>query len=292
MDRLQIILFALAIAFVLYQALMGWRLGVVRQLLKIISLASAYLGAVFLGDLLLPMLRVTGYPDFATRPVAALIMGVLCYLIVSFSGRLLFKKTSDQSIGFVWLFYGVAGSMLGVVFALFFVGLMAVALRFMGTFAAGLSEPVDGSALQSASTSRQATVSGLVQIRETLESGATGSVVRTIDPVPEQTYRLAEKIGRVSTNPAAIQRFMSYPGAEQLAKRPEIASLRDRPDVAQALHEGRYLSLLMNPAVMKAARSPRVAELIRNFDLEAALDHAIGEPPATPAPPADAVEAP
>ncbi len=284
MDRPQLILFWIAAIFVIYQALMGWRLGLVRQLLKIASLAAAYFGAVLFGDLALPMLRLSGYPDFILRPIGAVLVGILCYFIVAFAGRVLFKKTTDQSVGAIWLIYGVSGSLLGVLFGLFFVALLAVVFRFVGTYASGVVEPHQGNTFAESPTARKATVAGLVRLRESLESGMTGSVLRTIDPVPEEAYRLAVKIGRVSANPSAIARFLSHPDAARLAARPEIASLKDEPEIARALHERHYIALLTHPAVVKAARSPKVAELIRSFDLEAALDYAIADP-AEPTPP-------
>lgn len=282
MDRPQLILFWIAAIFVIYQALMGWRLGLVRQLLKIGSLAAAYFGAILFADLSLPMLRLSGYPDIVLRPIGAVLIGILCYFIVAFAGRVLFKKTTDQSVGAVWFVYGISGSLLGVLFGLFFVALLAIVFRFMGTYASGVVEPHQGSTFAESPTSRKATVASLVQIRESLESGVTGSVLRTIDPVPDAAYRLAIKIGRVSANPAAITRFLTHPDAARLAARPEIASLRDDPAIARALHERHYLSLLAHPSVIKAARSPKITEIIRGFDLEAALDHAMAEPAAPP----------
>ncbi len=285
MDRGQAIFLGVAAVFLIYQALSGWRLGVVRQLLKILSLVAAYLGGVFLGDLLVPMLRLTGYPDMIIGPVAAIVMGLLCYFAATFASRILFKKTTDQDVGTVWFFYGITGSLLGVVFGLFFVAFMAIILRFMGSLATGISAPVaEGSTFNLSPRSKRSTVAGLVEMKQSLETGITGSVLDTIDPVPNQAYAFIEKIGRVSTSPAAMHRFFTYPGAAELAQRPEIRALQEDPEINQALRQGHYLALLKNPKVAKAANHPKVAELIRSFDLNKALDHAIGEGSTAPTP--------
>jgi len=284
MDRGQMIFFGAAALFLLYETIRGWRLGIVRQLVRLLALASAYLAAVFLGGYLVPILRLTGYPDLVLQPAAMAIAGIAAYFVISFVGRVLFRKTTDQDIGAVWFLYGVSGALLGVVFGLVLVTAMAVAIRFLGTLADGITRQPGGT--DRAPAAKKATVAGLVELKHSLEAGKTGEFLQTVDPIPKKAYEIIEKIGRVSASPEAIRRFLDYPGAQELTQRPEIASLRDDPEVVLALREGRYLALLKNSRISKAANDPKVKELVGRFNLEGALDYALEAPQHEGAPPA------
>ncbi len=273
MDRGQMIFFGLAGLFIAYEAFRGWRLGIVRQLIRLGALVSAYLAGIFLGGMAVPVLRLTGYPDLILKPVSMALIGIVAYLIVSFVGRVLFKKTTDQDFGLVWLVYGVTGSLCGVLFGLFFVTMMALAIRFLGTLASGIAEEPNSSA--QVPTSKKATVAGLVEMKHALEVGIAGEVLDTVDPIPKKAYELIEKLGRLSANPAAISRFLEYPGAIELTQMKEITALRDDPEIARAVQERRYFSLLKHPRITRTANNPKVAEQVGKFDLEKALDFAL-----------------
>jgi len=286
MDRAQALFFGASALFIAYEALKGWQAGVVRQLIRMAALAAAYLSGIFFGGMAVPALRLTGYPDFVVRPLGGFVVGALAYLVVSAIGRVLFKKTSDQNFGLVWFVYGIAGSLCGVLLALFFISLVAVSLRFVGSLAEGIAAPAlaagNGSAASQAGeempqvpASRRATISRLVEMKHSLEGSVAGGVIKTLDPVPKQAYVVIEKIGRLSSSPRAIRRFLDYPGAMDLVQRPEITALRDDAEIAKAVREGRYFSLLRNPRIVKAANNPKVAELLGKFELEKALDYAI-----------------
>ena len=266
------IFFGASALFVLYQAFRGWRLGIVRQLIRLGALISAYVAGIFFGGLAMPLLRLTGYADFIVKPVSMALVGIAAYVIVSFVGRVLFKKTTDQDFGLVWLIYGVSGAFFGVIFGVFFVTLVALALRFMGTLATGIAEQPGAPEV---STSRKNTVAGLVEMKHSLETGITGEVLDTVDPIPKKAYELTEKLGRLASSPSALQRFLTYPGVEELTKRPEIIALRDDPEIANAVREGRYLSLLRNPRITKTANNPKLVEQVKDFDVEKALDFAL-----------------
>lgn len=286
MDRGQLIFFGGAALFILYKAIKGWRLGIVRQLIELGALAAAYLTGLFLGGTVTPLLRGTGFPDFVLHPLGALCVGLVAYFAIGMAGRILFKKTSEQEFGLVWLFYGLSGALLGAVFGLLFVFIAALGIRFLGTLATGAairpaalpeveSQPGSLHAAQpSAQAPPSATVSGLIGLKHSLEQGIPGEVLQTLDPIPQKAYDTVEKIGRTASSPEAIARFFSFPGASELAQRPEIISLRDDPEIVHALREGKYLALLKNQRLVKAANSPKVAELIKKFDLEKALDFA------------------
>ncbi|MGH7939142.1 MAG: hypothetical protein ACRD5Z_00165, partial [Bryobacteraceae bacterium] len=53
----QTIFVSFALILVAFEIVRGWRLGLVRQLIRLLALAAAYATAIFAGRFLLPVLR-------------------------------------------------------------------------------------------------------------------------------------------------------------------------------------------------------------------------------------------
>ena len=61
----QTIFVSFALILIAFEIVRGWRLGLVRQLIRLLALAAAYATAIFAGRLLLPVLRpLIQAPDF------------------------------------------------------------------------------------------------------------------------------------------------------------------------------------------------------------------------------------
>ena len=69
MDRTQMILLGFATLVVGYQAIKGWRLGLVRQIVRFGALAAAYVAGYFWSSITVPFLRPLGYPDFILHAI-------------------------------------------------------------------------------------------------------------------------------------------------------------------------------------------------------------------------------
>jgi len=281
----------LAAVFLLLQTISGWRQGLIRQALRIGALVVAYAAAYFGSGRAVPFLRPLHYPDFLLQTIAGLLIGIVVYFFVRLICGILFRKTSDQEIGLVWFFYGITGALLGLAFGLVFVAAGAIAIRFLGTLADGeperekphASAPVvpgrhrTPSRPEAAPTPENPVVMSLVAMKRSLEKGIPGEILQTIDPIPKNIYVLAAKIGQAVSNPDAINRFFLYPGAKELATNPEISKLRDDPEISRAIREHQYTSLLRNEHIIQVINDPKIAELLKKFDLEKALDFANGD---------------
>ena len=282
MDRGLAIFLSCAALIIGYQALKGWRLGFVRQIVRFGALAAAYATALFASGFTVPFLRPLGYPDPLLHCIGGAALGLLAYLVVCFIGGVLFKRTAHQEMGLVWFFYGATGALMGVAFGLVLVLFFADAVRFLGGIAeaqtALAAKPAkrDHVAAIAKKPKRSSPVPGwLIEVKTALESHAIGEILQTLDPVPKKTYAVAGKMGRTLSDPEATARFFNYPGALELVEQPEIQALRNDPEIVRALRDGQYLSLLKNPKVVKAANSPQIAALLQKFDLEKALDYAL-----------------
>src|SRR5688572_3545673 len=113
-DNYQAGFFAGAGLFILFTAWRGWRLGFMRQLMSILALAGAYIIGYFGGGPLGTILhKFIDYPESALAVVGAVGLGFLVYCCIALVGAILFKKTSQQSVGLVRFGYGTTGAVFG-----------------------------------------------------------------------------------------------------------------------------------------------------------------------------------
>jgi hypothetical protein len=170
----------------------------------------------------------------------------------------------------VRLFYGAGGGFFGLIFGLLILWGGISIFRTLGAVA---------EARQSAPSDEQ-----FVALKESLEEGATGSLVEQVDIVPSNIYGLITKLMRVTQSPEATARFFAYPETRQLLMQPKIMELFSDPTIAGAAAEGNYLSLLTSPKLAEIASDPEVQKSFTGFELEKALDYALQESAPSPAP--------
>ena len=103
----QTIFVSFALILIAFEIVRGWRLGVVRQVVRLLALFCAYAAALFGGRLLLPLLRpLLRVPDLLLSLVAGAILALVVYALINALGAILFKRTGQQDAGTVRLLYG------------------------------------------------------------------------------------------------------------------------------------------------------------------------------------------
>ena len=222
-------------------------------------------------------------PIFFISIVAGAILALVVYAGITTLGAILFKRTGQQSAGIVRLLYGVCGAALGLFFGLFGVWLVVVAIRSAGAIANGdlrthttaQHQPAPLTTRPQPSPSAPAIAVSLAKLKNSIELGSLGEIVRAVDVVPAQAYQTLGKVGTVVSRPESAGRFLSYPGAKELAENAKIVALRDDPEIIELIQQGRFLDLLQNPKLIEAMNDPALAAQLRRFDFQKALDYAL-----------------
>ncbi|MBA3542927.1 MAG: CvpA family protein [Chthoniobacterales bacterium] len=280
----QLIFVSFALVLILFEVVRGWRLGVVRQGVRLVALAAAYAVALFGGRLLVPVLRpLLHVPDLFISIAAGAVLALVVYFAINLVGAILFKRTGQQSAGLVRLLYGMCGAALGIFFGLFTVWLVVVAIRSLGAIAgaemhtqAAAPDPSRPATVAPppARTTPPPMIASLARLKNSIELGSLGETVKAVDVVPAQTYQTLGKVGTMVSTPRSAERFLSYPGAKELTENPKIVALRDDPEIMTLIQEQRYLELLQNPRLIEAMNDPALAAQVRSFDFQKALDYA------------------
>jgi hypothetical protein len=275
MDRFQLLFLGGSGLLVLVQSIRGWRLGVVRQLINLLALMLAYSVAIISGRLATPLLHPLGYPDLLVSALAGSLFGGLVYLAVSIAGAAAFRRTAQQSLGLLRLGYGAGGSALGVLGALVTVWMSVLAIRFLGTVAqAEVNIAKTPSALRQGVTASPMAIE-LARFKRSIDSGPAGALINGTDPVPQRMYMILEKMTRVISNMDSMRRFVTYPGTKVLSQNPRIVALQRDPEIARQVIHGNFMGLLGNPKIVAAVNDPSLEGLVKNFELEKALDYAL-----------------
>lgn len=278
LDSWQIVFFVSASLFVLFRMFRGWRQGVVLQLVSLLGLILAYAVAIFGGRLAVPVFRPLGYPDFIVSLIAGSVMAMVVYVSIITVGHILFRRTNQQSLGLMRIGYGLGGSAIGMIFGFLTVWMVVLAIRLLGSVAETELEAAQPAPRRLARPEPRnvAFVESMAHMKQSLEQGPTGAIVETLDPIPTKFYDLVSKITLVVGSQESIERFLSYPGARPLSQHPRIVALQSDPNVVAQIQQRNYLGLLKNESIVQAVNDPEVGHLVRNFELEKALDYALG----------------
>jgi Colicin V production protein len=288
----QAVFISFAIVLILFEVVRGWRLGLLRQLVRVAALAAAYAAAVFGGRLLVPIARpFLKMPDLVLSILAGAVLALVIYAFVTSMGMVLFKRTGQQDSKLVQLIYGFAGAIVGLFFGAFILWTIVASVRAIGAVAdaqvrSQASSPEAGESatlralavrrrfLSEPNTGSTALATSLARLKNSLELGPLGNAVKQTDPVPLKTYEMLEKVGRVFSSPERAQKFLTFPGARELSEHPKIIALRDDPEISEMIAQGRFLDLIQDQRLIDAANDPALADRIKKFDLQHALDYA------------------
>lgn len=290
----QMVFVSFGVVLILFEVVRGWRLGLMRQITRLIALGVAYAAAFFGGKLLVPIARsLITIPDAVLSVLCGTFLAFAAYILVNGVGAILFKRTSQQESRVLYLVYGFTGAILGVFFGLFLLWLTVISVRAVGALAEGQAGNRPGHEIQhsrdpaaraldvrrrflsESNDGMQALAKSLARLKNSLELGLLGSVFKNSDPISQRTYETLEKAGNVLSSPERIQKFLTFPGARELAEHPKIVALRNDPEIADLIAQGRFLDLLQNPRVIQVANDPALAERIRKFDIQRALNYAM-----------------
>ena len=283
----QAVFISFGVILVLFEVVRGWRLGLMRQLVRVAALATAYVAAFYGGRLVVPLLRsFLKMPDIVLSILGGALLALAVYASITSLGMIFFRRTGQQNASLLRLIYAISGAAIGLFFGAFLFWMIVVSVRAVGALAdAQLRGRLNSSAAgldafevrrHSLPQPEESTLAALLtRLKNSLELGAIGNAITQTDPVPSKIYEMLGKVGNVVSNPESAQKFLTFPGAHELSEHPRIVSLRDDPEISDMIEQRRFLDLLRDQRIIDAANDPALASQIKKFDLQRALDYAV-----------------
>ena len=246
----QLAFLSFAAVILILEVLHGWRIGLTRQLMRIVAIIAAYSCAIFAGPALLPITRsFVKLPDPILTLIAGAVLGAIVFAILN--ARLAGSVAEAQ-------------------------------VRSQHAITTGVLQPVWNRPLQIHDTEPSARdqpptplMTTLAELKNSLEAGPIGETLKNVDPLPQGVYRTVERVGEVVSTPESAQRFLRFPGAQQIANDPKMIALRDDPEITNLVSQGRVFDLLQNQRVIDALNDPVLLARLKKFDLDRALDYAL-----------------
>ena len=230
----QLVFLSFAVVLVLFEIVRGWRLGLMRQVMRVIAIVAAYAAAYFGGQLLVPIARpLVKIPDIVLSILCGALLALIVYLVIISIGTIVFKRTRQQGSAFVRFFYGLTGAVIGLFMGAFLVWLVVIGVRSIGAVAdAQVREQASNNVTPERSLHavdvRRGLFSGsddaspslmstLARLKNSLEMGAMGDIVKKTDAIPTRTYETLGKLGQVASNPQSAERFFVVSGCARVS---------------------------------------------------------------------------
>jgi hypothetical protein len=290
----QLVFVSLAVVILLMEIIHGWRLGLIRQLVRVIAIIVAYSCGFFAAKATIPIMRsYLKLPDPILAALGGAILAFVLFAAINLIGAFLFKKTAQQPSPVVRLIWGFSGAVLGILLGVFTLWLTFTGIRMIGSVAQAQlrTQNQPATSAQPNTTLRgDSAVPGpsrtgvsppnplmtmLAEMKASLENGRVGATVRAVDPLPPALYRGLEKAGEVASNPQSAERFLSFPGAREISEHPRVVALRNDRQVMELIATGQYFELMKNQHLIDAMNDSSLQARIKKFDLERALDYAL-----------------
>ncbi len=289
----QAVFISFAVVLILFEVVRGWRAGLMRQLVRVAALASAYAAAFFGGRLIVPIARpFLKMPDIVLSILGGAVLALVIYALLTSIGTIVFKGVGQQNSKLIRLLYAFAGAVIGLFFGAFVLWMTVVGVRAIGAVAdaqvrsrrssvapghTSSSHPLDVRRrfLSESDEESRTLATSLARLKNSLELGTVGEAVKRTDPISSKTYETLGKAGSVFSDPERARKFLTFPGARELSKHPKIIALRNDPEISEMIARRRFLDLIHDQRLIDAVNDPALAKQIKEFDLQRALDYAV-----------------
>ncbi len=269
--------FTAAILIIAWLAWNGWKQGVLRQLVTLIAVVSAYFVAWFGAESAAPLFWFLHFPAQVTQIIGGFVAGFAAFIGIRTVGHIVCKRTAQQKPGKARLSYGILGVLIGLLFgsALFLVANNAV--RMLGTIArASINSPDQPNAAHPALLPPDPLVSNLAKLSTGLENSSTSKFFSEHDPLPTQSaFATLTKLGIMVSSEDSLNRFTNYPGISQLTNHPRLVELLQDREILALLESKSYFHLLRHEKIVALAGDPVFAAEIKKLNFEKAIDFAL-----------------
>ena len=278
-DTLKVAYYGLSVLCIAGFGFNGWRQGVARQLMTFAAIACAYAAAWYGASSAAPVFAFLKYPPQITKLIGGTAVGCATFLGLHGLRRWFFKPTAQQKNPKVRLSFGILGAILGVTFGslIFFVATDLV--RALGTVAKSRLEDVEKEKKDAAFFPPEEPgplVRNFAKLETALGEGASGKFLhRYENNSTTHAFATLARVAIMISRPEAVDRFLAYPGVDQLVSHKKLIAVKNDPEVAELLKSRSFIKLLRHEKVLALATDEEFNALMKKMQFEQALDHAL-----------------
>jgi hypothetical protein len=265
-------IFIAALSWLLFEMWRGWRLGMIRGMVKIFLLIAAWMGASAAAAATSAALAIFfRTPSTGIPTVIAALVGLSIYFFGTLLSGFLLKRTEHHH-GLFQTIFGIGGACCGLLFGLFFLWGGISLVRSLGLF--GEMRLLE--AQRKGCPAKDETFAcNLVRLERSLEMGPVGQFLISTDPLSPAFYENTRKSMKMMQDPEAFQRFLQSPNVERLLQDPKLSRVLNNRELQEDLKIGNIPVLWTHPDVQALFHDPQLIKELKKFDLSQALDYAL-----------------
>src|SRR5205814_8728826 len=113
-----------------------FRLGLLRQLVRVAALAAAYSAAFYCGQLFVPLARpFLKMPDIVLSILGGAALALVIYATITSLGIIFLRRTSQQNATLFRLIYAITAAAIGIILGALSLWMVEVRVRAVGALA-------------------------------------------------------------------------------------------------------------------------------------------------------------
>ncbi len=281
--------YAFCAILMLVSTIRGWRDGLSRQMVGLLSLVAGIVGGIIGSALLTPLLAdIFGFPQLVFRWILGFIIAFLLIALLSLIAPRFFRRTREQTGSGRTLVWGLGGSAIGLLGTFILIAIIVIGSSLLGTMGRTFLALHPYENLEETNERSRTLALKTMVITTRLDNSLSEIPVRDpllkINPVPDKTYRIMDKALLTAANEEAMQRWLDQPGTRQMMAHPRILAIQEDEEAMALVEERDLTRLLRNPQFKAALDDPEFREILFQYEFEASLDAALEGVDASPPP--------
>ena len=276
-----ILFYTIPASIALWQGLQGWRQGLTRKVVALLSLAAAFATAWFGGEYVLGMLPADepSHP-FARDLAGSAIAGIGTYVVLRLLAlALLFRGKSD-----IGLLDRLGGLVVGLGIAGLWVLAWGLSVRYVSTVletSIYADMPEDGSpkeTMEKHAPEQNPIVRAFLYWNQRSRETGTDEKIEQADPIAPSFYENSRNLVLLSRSPTAMARLAADPKvSEFLDDDPSLVQLAADKEIVTLIEKRSWLDLLRHPKVYSTLRDEAFLQRLRESGLDRAMAQAVEE---------------
>ncbi|MBT6850693.1 MAG: hypothetical protein HOA16_05790 [Opitutae bacterium] len=276
-----ILFYTIPASIALWQGLQGWRQGLTRKVVALLSLAAAFAAAWYGGEYALGMLPANepSHP-FARDLAGSAIAGLGTYVVLRLLAiAILFRGESDISF-----LDRLGGLVVGLGIAGLWILAWGLSVRYVATVletSIYSATPEDGSpteTIEKRAPEQNPIVRAFLYWNQRSGETGVGEKIEQADPIAPSFYENSRNLVLLSRSPTAMARLAADPKVgEFLNGDPSIKELAANKEIVTLIEKRSWLDLLRHPKVYSTLRDEDFLQRLGESGLDRAMAEAVKE---------------
>ena len=276
-----ILFYTIPASIALWQGLQGWRQGLTRKVVALLSLAAAFAAAWYGGEYALGMLPANepSHP-FARDLAGSAIAGIGTYVVLRLLAiAILFRGESDISF-----LDRLGGLVVGLGIAGLWILAWGLSVRYVATVletSIYSATPEDGSpteTIEKRAPEQNPIVRAFLYWNQRSGETGVGEKIEQADPIAPSFYENSRNLVLLSRSPTAMARLAADPKVgEFLNGDPSIKELAANKEIVTLIEKRSWLDLLRHPKVYSTLRDDAFLQRLGESGLDRSMAEALKE---------------